>query len=912
MPGLPEVGVKAVVQGLAAFSGDMKRIDKTIRGLVPGANLVHSAFKKIGDFFTGIFHSAVRIVEYALGNLLAGAIRNVIQVVKDLISSIFDAGKMFQTLSIRLDRLNFSEINTDIGDFDEAMQLATEATKEQMVWLQRLAVLSPYDFEDVALVYTMGRAYGFTNEQTKRLTQNVADFSAGMGLTVDHARRIIYNLGQMQAAGKVTGRDLRDLATSFVPVNDILTKMRENTGLAGAEFDEFRNSAEGVEMFLDEFSKLVETNYVGAAAQLARTFEFAIQNVKDFFQAIGGYQVVMPVLDKLGAKIADIVDAFTEGGRMEFFQTVFGRIGESISNIVGRLLDMTGTADELFVSVGNSLLGIAQWLEDNEDAIVEWFEGIGETIKNDVIPWIRDVLIPKIGEFIDFLTGNKDAGEELFGGIADVIVNQVVPAITEKILPSIQTLIQFILDNEGPILEFAKGLGDAFSDIGTIMQDYVLPWMVGFIDFLVKNEDSIRVWTENIAKAAFFIGTLGFWLKIFVVSAIAGFIHLVSATGEQIGEWLGIVSDNFNEGAAIISASLGWAGDSLLELGKNIGEWVIDTGKKFYSWVTERKTNFTNWKKDTGKKIDTWATETGESIETWATETGTSIGEWVTNSIESIGNWAEETGEAIVNWVTDMVAKMGDFATEMEAKGAAAAQKFKDKLIEGLWKIVEPLAEVINAILAIIGPLLNLSISISLPDIPNIPIPNIPTPDPICFMAGTSIAVPGEKPIRIEEVEVGQEVWCWDGGSGLRKTTVTQAIVHESEEREVWHVRLENGVLLRITPNHPVLSKGGWIEMGELEEGETLTSWSMQEVAIQEITKLFLNVPVYNLHVEDEEHNYIADGLIVHNKDVEALGIPAPVPVVNNVTNNFGLNINSNARTEDVVADFEMMRGLVI
>lgn len=104
--------------------------------------------------------------------------------------------------------------------------------------------------------------------------------------------------------------------------------------------------------------------------------------------------------------------------------------------------------------------------------------------------------------------------------------------------------------------------------------------------------------------------------------------------------------------------------------------------------------------------------------------------------------------------------------------------------------------------------------------------------------------------------------------------------------------------------------------MGELEEGETLTSWSMQEVAIQEITKLFLNVPVYNLHVEDEEHNYIADGLIVHNKDlppeVDTAGMPPPVPVVNNVTNNFGLNINSNARTEDVVADFEMMRGLVI
>lgn len=105
--------------------------------------------------------------------------------------------------------------------------------------------------------------------------------------------------------------------------------------------------------------------------------------------------------------------------------------------------------------------------------------------------------------------------------------------------------------------------------------------------------------------------------------------------------------------------------------------------------------------------------------------------------------------------------------------------------------------------------------------------------------------------------------------------------------------------------------------MGELEEGETLTSWSMQEVAIQEITKLVLNVPVYNLHVEDEEHNYIADGLIVHNKpvapnDPDSTGMAAPVPVVNNVTNNFGLNINSNARTEDVVADFEMMRGLVI
>ena len=111
-------------------------------------------------------------------------------------------------------------------------------TKEQLTWLQKLAVTTPYDNNDISNMYTLARSYDFADDKARQMTDDITNFASGMGLTSEEMQRVIINFGQLQAQGKLNGQELRDLARgSFVPINAILDKMKTKLGLTTEEFD---------------------------------------------------------------------------------------------------------------------------------------------------------------------------------------------------------------------------------------------------------------------------------------------------------------------------------------------------------------------------------------------------------------------------------------------------------------------------------------------------------------------------------------------------------------------------------------------------------------------------------------------------------------------------------------------------
>lgn len=136
-----------------------------------------------------------------------------------------------------------------------------------------------------------------------------------------------------------------------------------------------------------------------------------------------------------------------------------------------------------------------------------------------------------------------------------------------------------------------------------------------------------------------------------------------------------------------------------------------------------------------------------------------------------------------------------------------------------------------------------------------------------CFLAGTMILTGDGTELPIEDIKKGMDVYAFDKESGeLKVSKVSETFFHPKENTYL----IINDDLL-VTPNHPVLNNNKWVEIGELEEGDMLTDKDNNPIPINKIEEVKELSDVFNFEVE-KYHTYVAQGIIVHNKNTEEGG----------------------------------------
>jgi hypothetical protein len=138
-----------------------------------------------------------------------------------------------------------------------------------------------------------------------------------------------------------------------------------------------------------------------------------------------------------------------------------------------------------------------------------------------------------------------------------------------------------------------------------------------------------------------------------------------------------------------------------------------------------------------------------------------------------------------------------------------------------------------------------------------------------CFAAGTPIATPsGHRPI--EELELGDLVLAYDEPTGrVVPRPVTATFVHL--DQRVGSLLLSDGRVMRVTANHPIYlpDQQRYAAAGELAGDERLLALSGSAQTSSLIAGAFqastAAATVYNITVAGE-HNYFAEGVLVHNK----------------------------------------------
>ena len=130
-----------------------------------------------------------------------------------------------------------------------------------------------------------------------------------------------------------------------------------------------------------------------------------------------------------------------------------------------------------------------------------------------------------------------------------------------------------------------------------------------------------------------------------------------------------------------------------------------------------------------------------------------------------------------------------------------------------------------------------------------------------CFSAGTLVSTPYGS-TKIEELSVGDEVFCFSVEGTIHTSTV--ASTHKHEDHSVVRIKHWLGVIYT-TFNHWFLREDNTFQrVGDLTKEDALVSDSGTLLPIEDIAEVSTSSTVYNITVK-EFKTFIANGIRVHN-----------------------------------------------
>jgi hypothetical protein len=130
-----------------------------------------------------------------------------------------------------------------------------------------------------------------------------------------------------------------------------------------------------------------------------------------------------------------------------------------------------------------------------------------------------------------------------------------------------------------------------------------------------------------------------------------------------------------------------------------------------------------------------------------------------------------------------------------------------------------------------------------------------------CVPMGTFIDTPDGKCL-VEHLRPGDNVMSLRLGSACERVRTTVVAVATTQSTRCIQV---NDRWL-VTPSQPVRTSTGWVEAAALRKGARVMDGYGALVPIVELEILDDSFEVFDLTIDDPCHNYVANGLLCHNK----------------------------------------------
>lgn len=409
-------------------------------------------------------------------------------------AGILKAASDVQTL-----KLSFE---TMLGSAEEADKLIREMTD--------FATKTPFSIRGVEESTKKLLAYGFSQETVLEELEMLGNMAAGVGK--EKMPNLVLAYGQVRAAGKLTGMELRQFTEAGIPLLEELSKvtgmevkdMAGNIGELGIPFETVQDALRGMTSeggrFNDLMSRLAEETLAGKVSNI-------LDSLVKLLRALGA-----PIID-----FATSVAGFVEG--------ILTRVQTFVENVNPKVIQFTalvGAVAVAFTALGAAILVPLGMLLSFAGSLGLFIANIGILMPliTALGSFIAGLILP-ITAVIAVITALYFAWQSNFAGIREItstIFSQIA-SIASTVMSTLFTGIQYVLT---VIQEFWKQHGD------TIMQIYAMMFA-----FFAQGLSQMLLITQNILLPM---------LKFFVIV----FGNIVNVIGKTLGFIVSLFTFNYD------------------------------------------------------------------------------------------------------------------------------------------------------------------------------------------------------------------------------------------------------------------------------------------------------------------------------------------------------------------------------
>lgn len=249
------------------------------------------------------------------GILGAGLFIGLANQVKAFATEAISATANVQKMQMSLQTLQARELikSGDFTDMNKALEAAAPLAKKTMDELMRIAIVSPYQVQNVQDTYRMAMAFGYTSTEATMFTKAILNMGAGVGAGSEQLDRMSYNLAQIRMVGKVTALDIRQLAMAGLDLNDVLKYVGKQMGVNIKDHLDFNKAIETGKItwadFTKYFAEYADVNFGGAAERMSRTLDGLKSTFKDVF-ALSMPAILGPAAEEVTSLLNDILTSF--------------------------------------------------------------------------------------------------------------------------------------------------------------------------------------------------------------------------------------------------------------------------------------------------------------------------------------------------------------------------------------------------------------------------------------------------------------------------------------------------------------------------------------------------------------------------------------------------------------------------
>ena len=577
------------------------------------------------------FKDGINNAKNAMGDLKSGFSKSTDSIASD-ISSIETKAVIMGTAVVGALALIGRQAINSASDMEQAriafttMFGSAEKASKLMKEISDFAVKTPFELPQLVEGAKRLSAYGVSAEQMIPTLKTLGDITAGVG--TDKLPQLILAFGQVKAATKLTGAELRQFTEAGVPMLDELAKHFNETGktisvgMGGAT----KKTKVDVAELNDKLA--IASQRLKEAEGNAKTKQSTLMSLRNTVQNY--QQKIASATGTVGKFSGSMVKAKVTAGdvkkMIEDGQVTFEDVQASLTQMTtkgGKFFDLMDAQSKTFG-------GVMSNIRDQIGRTLRTMVGMddaGNIAENSIFAKVKQLA----ETFLAWLTANTPAFtaffQNLVKSIGDFASSQPVVDFFNGFIAVLTVIANWVKDNQELVLGFIKGLAIALGAlviIGAIIGLINLlfnpiTWIVLAITALYLAWQTNFLGMRDIVDAvvkfvmAFFEGLKNYWAEWggVITNFFTDFWNLVKgiwqvATGLLmmiLGVFIGLFTGDWKKAGEVIKNGAKQAWDGVVNIISGAFGLIMDGVHAFFKQFTDKLDELWNKAREVGGKI---------------------------------------------------------------------------------------------------------------------------------------------------------------------------------------------------------------------------------------------------------------------------------------------------------------------